>query len=151
MSKFRNVRVKMKGGKSRIQRAMVMASGKLKFVKNIHRSASRGAKPSKHYGGRKHMARRRGRKGSHRGRNLTLGITSIGIGAGGILLPQNQYGQPLYELQNHHWGNAAAAALENAKANGLFIGGSLILLALAKRAVGNPTIMKLGNVRIAAL
>lgn len=88
---------------------------------------------------------------SHRGRNITLGVTSIGIGAGGVLLPQNQYGQPLYELQAHHWGNAAAAALENAKSQGLMIGGSLLLLALAKRAVGNPTILKLGNVRIAAL
>ena len=37
MAKYRNIRVKMKGGKSRIQRAMVLASGKLKFVKNTSR------------------------------------------------------------------------------------------------------------------
>jgi len=41
MPKYRNIRVKMKGGKSRIQRAMVLASGKLRFVKNARRKAKR--------------------------------------------------------------------------------------------------------------
>jgi len=48
MPKFRNIRVKMANGKSRIQRAQVLASGKLKFVKNkartVHRHVKRGAK-----------------------------------------------------------------------------------------------------------
>ena len=37
MAKYRNIRVKMKGGKTRIQRAIVLASGKFKFVKNTSR------------------------------------------------------------------------------------------------------------------
>ena len=37
MAKYRNIRVKMKGGKTRIQRAIVLASGKLRFVKNTSR------------------------------------------------------------------------------------------------------------------
>lgn len=37
MSKFKNIRVKMRGGKSRLQRVQVLASGKYKFVKNIGR------------------------------------------------------------------------------------------------------------------
>jgi len=41
MPKFRNIRVRMANGKSRIQRAQVLASGKLKFVKNKARSAGR--------------------------------------------------------------------------------------------------------------
>jgi len=44
MPKFRNIRVKMQNGKSRIQRAMVLRSGKLKFVKNVGRKAHSGAK-----------------------------------------------------------------------------------------------------------
>jgi len=44
MVKFRNIRVKMANGKSRIQRAQVLASGKLKFVKNKARSAGRSVK-----------------------------------------------------------------------------------------------------------
>jgi len=44
MVKFRNIRVKMANGKSRIQRAQVLASGKLKFVKNIGRKTKSGAR-----------------------------------------------------------------------------------------------------------
>jgi len=44
MPRFKNVRVKMANGKSRLQRAQVLASGKLKFVKNIGRKAKSGAK-----------------------------------------------------------------------------------------------------------
>lgn len=44
MPKFKNIRVKMANGKSRIQRAQVLKSGKLKFVKNIGRKTKSGAK-----------------------------------------------------------------------------------------------------------
>lgn len=37
MVTYKNVRVKMRSGKTRLQRAMVLASGKLKFVKNPSR------------------------------------------------------------------------------------------------------------------
>jgi len=44
---FRNIRIKMANGKFRIQKAKVLASGKLKFVKNkartVHRHVKRGA------------------------------------------------------------------------------------------------------------
>lgn len=78
MVKFRNIKVKMKGGKTRIQRAMVLASGKLRFVKNIHKyqvwkighkSKSRGSAPrhkttkTKHHRGGIHTTK----KGHHRG------------------------------------------------------------------------------------
>jgi len=45
---FRNIRIKMANGKFRIQKAKVLASGKLKFVKNkartVHRHVKRGGK-----------------------------------------------------------------------------------------------------------
>jgi len=41
MPKFKNIRVKMRGGKSRLQRVQVLASGKYKFVKNITTRARR--------------------------------------------------------------------------------------------------------------
>src|SRR3990167_4204386 len=41
MPRYRNIRVKMKGGKTRIQRARVLASGKLRFVKGKVRSGRR--------------------------------------------------------------------------------------------------------------
>lgn len=72
MPRFKNIRVRMKGGKSRIQRAMVLASGKLKFVKNIGRrtpkkantTRNRRIRPKTRFGGR-NMRRRRFR--GHRG------------------------------------------------------------------------------------
>jgi len=39
---FRNIRIKMANGKTRIQKAKVLASGKLKFVKNTARKARSG-------------------------------------------------------------------------------------------------------------
>jgi len=44
MPKFKNVRIKMANGKTRLQRAKVLASGKLKFVKNKARTAGRSVK-----------------------------------------------------------------------------------------------------------
>jgi len=38
MASFKNIKVKMKGGKSRMQRVKVLASGKYKFVKNLTKS-----------------------------------------------------------------------------------------------------------------
>ena len=55
----------MKGGKSRLQRVQVLASGKYKFVKNLKKRLSRTRKagPSRRRGGRKTMARRKKRRG----------------------------------------------------------------------------------------
>jgi len=45
---IRNIRIKMANGKTRIQKALVLRSGKLKFIKNtskaVHRHAKRAAK-----------------------------------------------------------------------------------------------------------
>jgi len=41
---FRNIRIKMANGKTRIQKAKVLASGKLKFVKNTARKARSGVR-----------------------------------------------------------------------------------------------------------
>lgn len=47
MVTYKNIRVKMKGGKSRLQRVKVLASGKYKFVKNIKKSKSRSTTKTK--------------------------------------------------------------------------------------------------------
>jgi len=64
---FRNIRIKMANGKTRLQKAKVLASGKLKFVKNtsrtVHRHAKRAAKAvSKRRPRRKSSTRRAPRK-----------------------------------------------------------------------------------------
>jgi len=40
MVKYKNIRIKKKGGGTRLQRVMVLASGKYKFVKNLTKSRS---------------------------------------------------------------------------------------------------------------
>ncbi|MEE9181010.1 MAG: hypothetical protein V3U33_00360 [candidate division NC10 bacterium] len=46
MPQFRNIRIKKPGGGTRIQRAQVLKSGKLKFVKNVKRGGKKAAKKS---------------------------------------------------------------------------------------------------------
>jgi len=75
MPKFKNIRLKMKGGKTRTQRVQVLASGKYRFVKNIgsqSRKLTRTVKKTTRRIGK--MARRRGRRGS---RKFTLPIAPI--------------------------------------------------------------------------
>jgi len=44
MPKFKNIRIKMANGKTRLQKARVLASGKLRFVKNTTRTVHRHVK-----------------------------------------------------------------------------------------------------------
>lgn len=66
MPKFKNIRVKMKSGKSRLQRVKVLASGKYKFVKNptkrVTRRSRKKSNPGRRRGVRR-MARRKKKKG----------------------------------------------------------------------------------------
>ena len=59
MATYKNIRIKMKGGKSRMQRVMVFASGKYKFVKNITKSRVKKTKTSKKSGGNRKMGKRK--------------------------------------------------------------------------------------------
>ncbi|GAI88910.1 unnamed protein product [marine sediment metagenome] len=43
----KNIRIKMKNGKTRLQRVQVLASGKYKFIKNLKKSGSSRGAPSK--------------------------------------------------------------------------------------------------------
>jgi hypothetical protein len=92
MPKFKNIRVKMKGGKSRLQRVKVLASGKYKFVKNIGRkvkrkSTSRTSRRSKtKKGGTRRMVRRYSRKRRGGGKSGTRGIFKV-LRLGSLLAP----------------------------------------------------------------
>ena len=79
MPKFKNIRVKMANGRSRIQRARVLASGKLRFVKNkartVHRHVKRAAKSTKRRkSGRKSTRRRSAPKKNNRKRSHSVSM-----------------------------------------------------------------------------
>lgn len=81
MVKFKNIRIKMKGGKSRLQKVKVLASGKYKFVKNVKSRSKKLTKSSKKTKRRKtNLARRKRRRGR---RKFTIPIAPIvGLAAG---------------------------------------------------------------------
>lgn len=65
---FKNIRIKMKGGKSRMQRVKVLASGKYKFVKNIKKSSS--SKPKKSTPKSKKSKSKTGKGGKRMGKSI---------------------------------------------------------------------------------
>ena len=76
MPSFKNIRLKMKGGKTRTQRVQVLASGKYRFVKNIGSRSSKVTRTVKKTTRRRFSLarRRRGRRGS---RKFTLPLAPI--------------------------------------------------------------------------
>ena len=77
MTKFRNVRVKMKCGKTRIQRAMVLASGKWRFVKNVKRSSSSSRASSPRHQTRGTSNMRKGKSHGSRGGSLLRSVEKL--------------------------------------------------------------------------
>jgi len=91
MPTFKNIRIKMRGGKTRLQRVQVLASGKYKFVKNLTkgRATRRRASP------KVRTRRTASTKGKSMGKNnskmfRTLGakgaIEDFAWGFGGLIL-----------------------------------------------------------------
>ena len=91
MPTFKNIRIKMKGGKTRLQRVQVLASGKYKFVKNLtkRRASPRTVSP------KVRKRRTASTKGKSMGKNgskmfRTLGakgaIEDFAWGFGGLML-----------------------------------------------------------------
>jgi len=65
MPKYKNIRIKKKGGGTRTQRVRVLASGKYRFVKNPSRSSKIRGKVKKIYRRGRKIARRRKRRRSN--------------------------------------------------------------------------------------
>lgn len=88
MATFKNIRVKMKGGKSRTQRVKVLASGKYKFVKNLVKGTKRSRKSKRKSNPKRRtniMAKRR-KKSRRSGRNI-VGTTFKFIRIGSLVAP----------------------------------------------------------------
>lgn len=92
MPTYKNIRIKMKNGKSRLQRVQILASGKYKFVKNTKKKGSSNPSPKKKSRGN---PRKSARKGSNMAKNgskifRTLGakgaVEDFAWGFGGLAL-----------------------------------------------------------------
>ena len=83
MATYKNIRIKMKGGKTRLQRVMVLASGKYRFVKNLTKSRVKKTKTSK-----KTTRKKSGGKNRKMGkRKFTLPLAVIGGLSAGLARP----------------------------------------------------------------
>lgn len=77
MATYKNIRVKKRGGGTRLQRVKVLASGKYKFVKNLTRSKSRTVTRRKTSKKRRRTYTARRRK-TRRRRTTTIPIAIVG-------------------------------------------------------------------------
>lgn len=86
MVKYKNIRIKKPGGGTRMQRVMVLASGKYKFVKNLtkSRSKSRKAKTTRKTTKRKSNPKRGGNR--RMGKNTTAKLFKL-VRLGALVAP----------------------------------------------------------------
>ncbi len=89
----KTIRIKMKGGKTRLQRVKVLASGKYRFIKNLHHSRSSSARvKTVKTKSRSHKMGKGKKKGGHR--SFTLPVAPI-AGAVGTFATQAPSGRSL--------------------------------------------------------
>jgi len=85
-----------------------------------------------------------------RAKTITIGIASAGMIAA-IATHHGAKGIPIHEFQHNGITAGALALAENLKTMWPALAASAIGLAFAKKLVGNPTLIKIGNFRIAAM
>ena len=84
MAKYKNIRVKKRGGGTRLQRVKVLASGKYKFVKNPKTRRTTRKTSEKP---RKRSVRRTARRKRRRKRGMTIPLAVVGGLAAGLAEP----------------------------------------------------------------
>jgi hypothetical protein len=77
MATYKNIRIKMKNGKTRTQRVQVLASGKYKFVKNTGTKRTKSSKAKKTTRRRKNVAKKRSYSSRAKGVIGKYGMTGL--------------------------------------------------------------------------
>lgn len=96
MATYKNIRIKKRGGGTRLQRVQVLASGKYKFVKNISKSSTKTTTKKKT--GSKKMATNRKR------RNFTVPAALVsGAALGFVIKPAPNWDSPFEAARKGNW------------------------------------------------
>jgi len=99
MATYKNIRIKKRGGGTRLQRVQVLASGKYKFVKNISKSST--TKKTKKKSGSKKMATNRKR------RQFTVPAALVsGVALGFVIKPASNWDSPYEAARRGAWDTA---------------------------------------------
>ena len=97
MATYKNIRIKKRGGGTRLQRVQVLKSGKYKFVKNTTKSTSKPKKKNK--GGKSRTTNKR--------RNFTIPVALVGGAVTGffsdIRTPDGCYPSPFENALEGNW------------------------------------------------
>jgi len=95
MATYKNIRLKKRGGGTRLQRVQVLASGKYKFVKNISKSST---KTTKKKSGSKKMTTNRKR------RQFTIPAALVsGVALGFVIKPASNWDSPYEAARRGNW------------------------------------------------
>jgi len=88
MPTYKNIRIKKRGGGTRLQRVQVLASGKYKFVKNLSKSSTSKTKTKKKSGSKKMT-------NSKKRRNFTIPAALVsGAALGFVIKPAPNWDSP---------------------------------------------------------
>ena len=99
MATYKNIRIKKRGGGTRLQRVQVLASGKYKFVKNISKSST--SKTTKKKSGSKKMATNRKRP------KFTVPAALVsGVALGFVIKPASNWDSPYEAARRGAWDTA---------------------------------------------
>jgi len=108
MVKYKNITIKKKGGGTRKQRVMVLASGKYRFVKNLKRKVTRHTSPRRKTKSKKR--KNNPNKGGNRkmGKNTTQQLFKIirlgalaAPGVGQFMVPQSMENKVRYAIRSY--------------------------------------------------
>ena len=96
MATYKNIRIKKRGGGTRLQRVQVLASGKYKFVKNISKSSTK--TKTKKKSGSKKMATNKKR------RAFTVPAALVsGVALGFVIKPASNWDSPYEAARRGNW------------------------------------------------
>lgn len=155
---YKNIRIPVRGGGSRLQRVQVLKSGKYKFVKNLTKSRSGSrttTKQTKKKSGGRTTTPPKSKRNSRNG-SRSLGIPSLptlakaGVAISWLAFRQNEFGQPVHEFKAGNMSNGFQSLMKNAAAavttaEGLTkVVAPIALLSIIQRVLPRSTVNILG-------
>lgn len=113
MVTYKNIRVKKRGGGSRLQRVKVLASGKYKFVKNLKAKKSKSSNPRSSRKKARKVKRKVAKKKRRRSSGMTIPLAPVAGLMAGIAGGQSPGYSPLNLVMAGDFENAANALSMN--------------------------------------
>jgi len=108
---FKNIKIKKRGGGTRLQRVQVLASGKYKFVKNLTKSVKSPSKTAAKATSKRKVTKKVTKK---KGRTKTIPLAIVLGGAVGVVgKAPGAHASPLEAVQQGDYGGAINLLMEN--------------------------------------